>query len=87
MLRVVIDAALVAHVQRTDHAASDELVDECSEALSRFICQITHDREHSERLLGATFLHGAEQIDRSPAANLRLFIWRDGVNDEPGASV
>jgi len=70
-----MEAALVARLQRKDHAAYDQLVDQYGDALYGYMYHITQDCQRSEALVGATFLRVVEQIDRYSVSDPPFTIW------------
>ena len=67
------DHALIARLQRNDHAAYDTLAAQYGDMLYRYLYQSTLNRQQSEALLEATLLRVIAQIDRAPA-RLPLFV-------------
>jgi RNA polymerase sigma factor (sigma-70 family) len=70
-----MEAALVARLQRKDHAAYAQLVDQYGDALYGYMYHITQDCQQSEALVGATFLRVVEQIDRYSVSDPPFTIW------------
>src|SRR5262245_32503457 len=69
------DAAFVARLQRKDPTAYDALVAQYGDALYGYLYHSTHDHQHSEALLSATFLRVVEQIDSYRAGDPPLVVW------------
>ena len=69
------DATFVARLQRNDHAEYDQLVDQYSDVLYRYIYESTRDHQQSAALLGAAFVRVVEQIDCYTPGNPPLIVW------------
>src|SRR5689334_23042428 len=69
------DAAFVARLQRKDPTAYDALVAQYGDVLYSYLYHSTHDHQHSEALLSATFLRVVEQIGTYHAGDPPLVVW------------